>query len=353
MAWAGCDVAKASFEAALWWPSPEGLPRPVGKLPVASFPRSRAGVEQFLAWAEGHLQAALGEETPSWRVVMEATGKYSTELAIWLTAARPSTAPAILNPRTAHAFTESLALRNKTDRTDARALALYGAERAPAAYEPPTPERARLRDLSRYRQALVQARVAEENRAAEGSTSPTVRQIQQRRIRQLQRDIARLETAMHRALDQLPDLQRDARQLDGLYGIGFLTAVTVLAELGDLRRFHKGRQLTAFSGLSPRHVASGTSVRKRSRLSKQGSSRVRAALYMPALAVIRGDNDLALLYHRLVAQGKKPKAALAVVMRKLLLLMRAVLISGQPYQPHFRPCGQLHTQKENPIKIYP
>lgn len=98
----------------------------------------------------------------------------------------------------------------------------------------------------------------------------------------------------------------------------------------------RARQLTAFAGVSPRHEESGTSVRKRTRMSKQGSSRIRRTLYMSAMTVIRGDSDLADFYHRLLDEKKTEMAALGAVMRKLLVVMRAILISGEPYVKHYR-----------------
>ena len=62
---------------------------------------------------------------------------------------------------------------------------------------------------------------------------------------------------------------------------------------------------------------------------------------MPAMTTIRGDNDLAEMCRRLVAKGLRKMAALGAVMRKILLIMRAILISGQPYQRHYRPVDKL------------
>jgi transposase len=117
--------------------------------------------------------------------------------------------------------------------------------------------------------------------------------------------------------------------------MGFITAVAVLAELGDLRRFTRGRQLSAFVGTAPCNHDSGSSVHKRPRMSKAGEPRVRALLYMCAMVAVGGDNDFADTYHRLTAAGKPKMAALGAIMRKLPLVMRAIVISGQPYEPHF------------------
>jgi transposase len=345
--WAGCDVAKETFDAALWFPLDAHEQRPMKDIPVATFPRTPEGVSQLLTWADD-LLASEDEPSglaPTLRVVMEATGRYSIDLAVWMIAQRPSHAPAIINPQTAHHYIDSLAVRNKTDATAARALARFGAERRPVSYEPPTPELALVQALVRRREDLTTLRVAEENRAEELADAPAVirRQIR-RHIAQLRRDEAMIERELRKAVDAVPAFKQDVDRLQTIYGVGFLTAAIVLAELGDLRRFEKARQLSAFAGLSPRRVESGTSVHKRSRLCKKGSSRLRKALYMPALSALRGDNDFADFYRQLVGAGKPKMVALGAVMRKMLLTMRAVLIHNTPYQPHYRkpapfPCG--------------
>lgn len=341
-AWCGADVSKITFDAALWLPLESDSPRQMKDIPVKTFKRSKEGVQAFIAWAKGLLApyAKQNGSLPSTRVVMEATGSYSVELAVWMIEQCQSLSPAIINPETANAYFRSLALRNKTDRVDARALARFGYERRPSRYEPPTPEMAQLRDLSRYRQSVITTRVAEQHRSGEPHPSPVVRRMLKERLAQFLRQEEKIEKEMRKIVAKTPDLKRDAEAIEGVYGVGFITAVTVLAELGDLRRFEKARQLSASAGLSPRNCVSGTSVHKRSRMSKKGNKHVRKALYMPALAATRGDSDLADIYDRLMSEGKTHKAALCAVMRKMLLVMRAILISGELYEKHYcRSCG--------------
>jgi transposase len=336
-AWVGMDVAKDTFDAGIWLALEPDGERAMKKIPVKTFARTVEGVTEALDWIDGVVLADAGaeENVPAVRAVMEATGSYSLELTLWMIALRPSLEPAIINPKTARSYAESLSVRNKSDRMDARVLARYGAERRPSPYEPPTPERAELRAVARYRVVVVCMRAAEESRAKEPNASALAQRMIHKHIAQFKKDEAALERQLRKIVETMPDVERDAQALDGIFGVGFLTAVTVLAELGDLRRFETGRQLTATSGLSPMNKDSGK-IHKRPRLCKIGNPHVRKALYMPAMAAVRGDNDFADLYNRLIAQGKKTKVAYAAVMRKILLVMRAILRSGQPYQKHYR-----------------
>ena len=338
--WVGVDVSKATFDAAFVRMDQKLSSTRLCDLPAQRFERSRQGVECFVSWLSG-LSDNDGQDSQV-RVTMEATGNYSIELAVWMLEQQPSLRPAIVCPSHTAAFINSLGLRNKTDKLEARALAFYGVEREPAAYEPATPEMAELQALSRYRDALVRERTAAANMAGEGSVSKLVRRNQAKRLRLLDDDIKRIEVEMKRVVDAAPQLKDDIELLSSIYGVGFIVAVVIIAELGDLRRFRKARQLSAFAGVSPRIYQSGTSVNGRPRMCKKGNPRVRQALYLSALSAIRGSNDLQRTYHRLLAEGKPPMAALGVVMRKLLIVMRALLITETPYDPDW----QLHRQRQ-------
>ena len=332
--WVGVDVSKATFDAACVRMEQRFPSTRLCDVPARRFERSRHGVERFVNWLSA-LSDNDGEQSQV-RVAMEATGNYSIELAVWMLEQQPSLQPAIVCPSHTAAFVKSLGLRNKTDKLDARALAFYGVEREPVAYEPPTPEMAELQALSRYRDALVCERTAAGNRAEEGSASKLVRHNQAKRLRLLDGDIKRIEVEMKRVVDGAPQIKDDIELLRSIYGVGFIVAVVIVAELGDLRRFRKARQLTAFAGLSPRIYQSGTSVNGWPHMCKKGNPRVRRALYLSALAAIRGSNDLQRTYQRLLEEGKSPMSALGAVMRKLLVVMRALLITDTPYDPDWQ-----------------
>ena len=328
MHWVGMDVAKGTFDAALVLCSQHYPDTPLRAVPVESFERSPQGVKALLLWLDSQ-----GMEEENLRVVMEATGRYSSELAVWILAQRPALRPAIVNPQQTSAFINSMGVRNKTDRLEARALGFYGVERRPFAYEAPTPERAELRELSRYRDSMVRQRTRLKNQMSESCDSTVVQSNMVKRLRHITKDIDYIELKIKQLIGQHQELEEDVKLLTSIYGIAFINATTIMAELGDLRRFELARQLTAFAGMSPRHRQSGSSVRGRSRLCKQGNPRIRQCLYLAAMVSVRGDNSMRQTYHRLIAQGKSRMVALAAVMRKLLVLMRAILISKTPYQP--------------------
>jgi len=326
--WVGADVAKDTFDAAFVRAGLRYGDKPLGLVPVKTFERTPKGVEAFVSWMDA--QECRGELT---RVVMEATGRYSQELAVWMLEQRCSLSPAIANPCQTANFIKSLGIRGKTDRLDARALGFYGAERRPLAYEVPTPDMAKLRELSRYRGDLVLQRTRLKNQMQEAGQCTFIKREQRKRLERFNKDIGRTEDAMKKLIDARAELKHDIELLSTIYGIGFVCAVTVIAELGDLRRFALAKQLTAFVGMSPRHHESGSSIHGRTRLCKQGNSRIRPILFLAAMTAVRGKNEFRNTYQRLIAQGKTRMVALGAIMRKMIVLMRAILINGKPYNP--------------------
>src|SRR5439155_25078022 len=96
---------------------------------------------------------------------------------------------------------------------------------------------------------------------------------------------------------------------------------------------HPAQRAPASAGLPPRETRSGTTVHKRTRLSKAGNARLRKALYLPALTATRFNPLVAAFYTRLVEAGKAKMAALGACMRKLLMIAYGVLKSRTPFDP--------------------
>jgi transposase len=314
--WLGLDISASSFDAAL---AEEGA-LPELRQSTHSYPRTQEGISACLAKA--------GEVVG---VALESTGRYSQEAAAWLREARPGLRVCVLNPMQVKAYGRSLAVRNKNDQVDARVIACFAASRRPKPSWVPRPELLQLRELVKERTALKRMLAGDRLRALPGEAG-LLAEVRTGLHAHLKAAIARLETGIRELLDQHSALKADVRRMMTTPGVGLIVATTVLAILGDLRRFERGRQLAAFAGVSPQQQTSGTSVQGRTRMCKQGSSRVRHVLYLAAMAAVRVDGPLKAAYEALVARGKRRKAALGAIMRKLLLVMRALLVHGTDYR---------------------
>lgn len=257
ISWSGGDIAKDKFDAAVWV---LGQDKDVKTMPKKEFPRTEKGVDEFLKWLDDEMEKHLGEPEKGHhpcRFVMDSTGRYSVELAIWMIQKRPSLQPAIVNPQILNKFNGSLSFRNKTDDLDARGHCRFGVERQPLAYQPLEGDAAELRELVRERAFLVDLRTAAQQREKELRSCPSVLRMHQKGIQDLKKLIARIEAKMFKLVNRNQQFREDIKFMTSIPGVGVITACLILGELGDLRRFSSNRQLSGFSGLSPRRRDSG------------------------------------------------------------------------------------------------
>ena len=98
--------------------------------------------------------------------------------------------------------------------------------------------------------------------------------------------------------------------------------------------FPNAKKFVAFFGMNPVVNLSGKITKRCSYLEKKGSGRVRHKLYMAVLHIIRlREGPIYNFYARLVAAGKPKLVALAATMRKLLVIIYAMLKNQQPFDP--------------------
>jgi transposase len=266
--------------------------------------------EALLAALEPLRQRALA--------VCEATGGHETVLlGVLLALAIPAHRA---DGAKISAFARSLHLA-KTDRRDARTLALYGRERGAglAHWTPPPAHQAALTALVRRRADLVAARKAERARTTAPGAAAIAASLA-RSLAFLDAEIAGLETAIAELIAATPQLERRQSVLTGLPGIGKTVAASLLALLPELGRLSR-RQAAALAGVAPHPDQTGTT---RNRGRTIGGRRVlRPVLFLAALTAVRGDNSLSHFYKRLVAAGKPKRLALVAVMRKLVVIANA------------------------------
>ena len=141
------------------------------------------------------------------------------------------------------------------------------------------------------------------------------------------------------AIEKSADIFARAKLLKSIPGIGPILAATILGEIGCFDIFQKPTQLVAFAGIDPSVKESGNFKGSKNRMSKRGSTLLRRALYLAALAAIRKNRTgkinnpfLKEYYDRKLSQGKPKKVALGACMNKITFYIFATLRNNQPFK---------------------
>lgn len=338
-AWLGIDVSKNSFDVGLHLPVEYGQPaREIGDILTICVDRTCEGVTEALSWAADRCQAfaaANNCQVPAMRAVMEATGRFSMELCSWITSAAPEIRPVIDDPRAIRNYAQSLKVRNKTDAVDAAVLARYGAERMPEPHPAMPSHYAELRQRTRLRGSLVGELVAARERLDEIQGSPVAARIQKKLVKALEGAVAEADRAVIEQVKQHSDLQQAVNLMTTIPGVGFKVATVTLAECGPLQNFKRSRAIGSYSGLAPSRRESGTSVRGGTRIARRGPGILRQSLYMASINAGNKIEGLAQIKKRMVEKGKSPMSARCAVMRKLLILMRAVVVNDTEFRAEY------------------
>ena len=305
----GIDIAKRKFDVALLREQ---------RYKNKKFDNTPDGFQSLRQWLE-----KLGVNLV--HACLEATGSYGDALALVLHERGHQVS--MVNPLRISGFAKAQLQRNKTDRADAKLIADFCASQQPALWSPPAPEFSTLPALTRRLQSLEEMRHMELNRL--DSTAASTRASIQRIVAQLDTEIALLLQHIHDHFDQHPHLSDQQSLLQTIPGIGEKTAQALLSEI-EFARYDSAPQVAAAAGVTPRQQQSGTSLH-RSQLSKLGNSRIRKALYFPAVVALQHNPLIKAFGDRLRARGKRPLQIVCAAMRKLLHLAYGVLKHQLPF----------------------
>jgi transposase len=302
----GIDVAKAHLDVAFG---------------------STAAPERIAYSAEA-LQTLLSrlQALPAVQVLVEATGGLETQLLAELWAAH--IAVTRLNPQRVREFAKASGRLAKTDRLDARLLAQFGAALQPGSTPLPDADGQLLAALVTRRRQLVDMRTMESNRRL--SAPPALHARIDQHLAWLDAEIAALDQEISDFMRQTPVWAAKEAVLQSAPGVGPITACTLLAQVPELGTLDR-KQIAALVGVAPFNRDSGR-LRGQRRI-QGGRAAVRSVLYMATLTATRCNPTIKTFYDRLLAAGKDKKLALVACMRKLLIMLNAMLRDNQVWQP--------------------
>ena len=233
---------------------------------------------------------------------------------------------AVVNPRQVRDFARSLGKLAKTDRLDAQVLAHFAEATKPTPRPLPDEQARDLRALAARRRQVLQMHAAELQRRQRAL--PVVRQRIDRVLAVLEQELGDLHQDLADRLRRSPLWREQEDLLRGVPGVGPALTFSLLAGLPELGTL-SSKQVAALVGVAPLNRDSGRWRGKR--VVWGGRAHVRAALYMPTVVAVRWNPVLREFYQRLVAAGKPKKVALVACMRKLLIILNAMLKHRTPW----------------------
>lgn len=300
----GIDVSKAHLDAA-------GV-----RGTVTRYRNGKAGIARLVA--------QLRDE-PGALAVLEA-GAYTVRLEDALSdAAIPY---AKVNPRQVRDFARAEGVLAKTDALDAHALARFGERmRPPVRERPDAPTRALAARVARLND--LGGMIDMEKHRLEHAPAGIRAQILAH-LRELKRARERQLADIELAINAHAEMARKAELLESVPGVGPILTATLLAGMPELGRIGR-KQIAALAGVAPFNRDSGKfSGRKRV---WGGRANVRRVLYMGALVGTRFNPIIRAYYLKLTQEGKPVKVAFTACMRKLLVILNAMMQRGEPWSP--------------------
>lgn len=294
----GVDVSKdtlvAAFERQRW-----------------QFANSKAGLSKFLT--------QLKKLSGPLHVVCESTGPYHLPMCLALQEA--GLAVTIGNPARIHYFGLSEGLIAKTDPIDAGLIERFANAKRPPADPPLCREQIALSESVTYRRQLIETIKILRTQRQQFLSADLCTEID-RFITVLEKRLEAFDEQLRAKIDAHPTWKAKFALLTETKGVGFVTALILLAKMPELGTLNRG-QCAALAGVAPYDDDSGQHSGKRS--IRGGRHEVRACLYMAALSAAKSNHILKPFYQKLVTQKKPAKVALTAVMRKLLVHLNSVL----------------------------
>ncbi len=258
-------------------------------------------------------------------IVLEATGGLEKPFMALLQSEGWNVAR--IQPTRIRQFARSNGTFAKNDRIDARIIAAYGEAFDPRPTPKPSPQQERLAALVRRRAELIEMRVSESNRLSTAHSS--IRDSISEHIEILNKRIEEVEKEIDALVAAEEEISEEVAIMESMPGVGRVTAVSLAALVPELGKL-SGKQISALVGLAPYSRDSG---RKRGRRHIYGGrADARRVLYMAALSAIRFNPVLKEFYQRLKAKGKPFKVIIVAVMRKMLVILNAMLAHKQVWQ---------------------
>ena len=263
--------------------------------------------------------------------VMEATGPYYLQLAVFLY--QHGIKVSVVNPLVIKRFSQMRLVRAKTDKADAKLIALYAEKEVPKLWTPPKRVLLEIQQTQTVMEGLQKQLRMLSNQLESIQVQPFQSNESIKALKQIIKTIdthyGKLEESILSKVQEY--FNEELKLLTSIPGIGIKTAVTLLVVTNGFSKFDSSKKLASYAGLCPRIYQSGSSVMGKGHITKMGGARLRTLLYMGACSAKKYNKACREMFDRLVANGKAKKLALIAVANKLIKQAYAIVTKKTMY----------------------
>lgn len=258
-------------------------------------------------------------------VIMEASGGYEKALAKWLK--QQGFLVAVVNAKRVRDYAKAAGQLAKTDTIDAQMIMRYGQAFNPKPQALESQLQVSLDEVTKRRAQIIKLITMEKQHLE--MTSDKIKKRILKHIKILEKELDEIENEQLSIVSEDVALVEKIERLDEIKGVGKVTALTVVTQLPELGNL-TNKEVAALAGVAPFNRDSGSMRGKR--ITWGGRSILRSALYMAVLSAKKHNPAIKVFYDRLLSKGKAKKVAIVACMRKLLIVMNAMIRDGQRWK---------------------
>lgn len=323
----GIDISKLTIDVALL--DADGKHQGVKK-----FTNSKGGFEQMLAWLKS--QSVLKECL----FCLEHTGIYCLPICVFFEEVKLaySLQPGLQIKR-------SMGIqRGKNDKADAQVIGKYAYlnRKDIQLYKLPSKIILKLKQLVSYRERLVKTKVALKTASKElkAFSDKELHELivtdSTKHIEQLNRSIAVIDKTLRQLIAEDKELDRLFELASSVKGVGLQIATNMLVITHGFTRFKNWRKFSCYCGLAPFEYSSGTSIKRKTKVSHLGNKKIKALIGNGIASAIQNDPEIAAYYKRKIEEGKHKMVVMNAIKNKLISRVFAVIKRGTPFVPLYQ-----------------
>jgi transposase len=324
---AGIDVSKSKIDVCII------VNKQSSEILHNCYDQSKKGFNGLKKWFE----QVTDKQTDKLLICVENTGLYDDALLYYLDASALS----VSLENAANIKRSVRDNRGKNDKLDARNIALYALKHHDelSLWEKPREQVAYLKQLLGERSRLVNAlkmlKHTEKEQQVFSWSSVVRSKPYQSGIKGLQKDLEQIEMDIWKLVKSDKELLRMFILIISIPSVGKITAYHFICYTNEFKQVKSGKQLASYCGVVPFERSSGSSLKKKPRLSHQANKVLKTLLHLCALTAIKMKGVFAAYYRRKIEEGKNGLIAINGIRNKLALTIAAVIRNNEPYNENY------------------